>query len=268
MLPFLKCVISQSCSFNNHLLSPQGLSVLLGTGYTTLETTSLRPERWYTVGKAACWNCSRHLVWKSYSPRIPSYLALNTTHAMVGIKFNVSCWGHFLSHELSQNPGVFVARKSEAALACSSHCRSPCGPLLWVLCERLWLPAFCYSHQPPMWVPTSPGCFGVGPTAFPTSKEAFTPTAFCAWELLSFLAQTPLPSFQNINFHSFLPVPPQTHQHLGDETLPQTWSWNGKGQAALRTGGQESHFPFWVFCIYGNKAKMYTMFMLSQHINT
>lgn len=210
MLPFLKCVISQSCSFNNHLLSPQGLNALLGTGYTTLETTSLRPERWYTVGKAAGWNCSRHLVWKSYSPRIPSHLALNTTHATVGIKFNVSCWGHFLSHELSQNPGVFVARKSEAALACSSRCRGPCGPLLWLLWERLWLPAFCYSHQPPMRVPTGPGCFGVGRTAFPTSKEAFTPTAFCAWELLSFLAQTPLPSFQNISFHSFLPVPPQT----------------------------------------------------------
>lgn len=162
------------------------------------------------MGGAAGWNCSRHLVWKSYSPQIPSNLALNATRAMVGTKFNVSCWGHFLSHELSQNPGVFVARKSEAALACSSHYHSPCGPLLWLLCEHLWLPAFCCSHQPPTWVPTTPGCFRVGRTAFPTSKEAFAPTAFCAWELLSFLAQTPLPSLQNISFHSFLPMPAQT----------------------------------------------------------
>lgn len=161
------------------------------------------------VGRAAGWNCSRHLVWKSYSPRIPSNLALTppmpwsalSSALVVGvISFPMNC------------PKIlgFLWLENRRRLSHAHPTTSPCGPLLWLLCEHLWLPAFCYSHQPPMWVPTSPGCFGVGRTAFPTSKEAFTPTAFCAWELLSFLAQTPLLSLQNISFHSFLPWPAQT----------------------------------------------------------
>lgn len=142
-------------------------------------------------------------MWKLF-PQIPSNLALSTTHATVCTKFNISCWGHFLSHGLSQNPGVFVARKSEAALAGLAHRCSPCGPAVCLCCQH-------HCSQPsavpinPAWVPTSPSCFRVGGTDFPTSEEILAPTAFCPWELLSFLAQTPLPSFQNAGFHPPIP---------------------------------------------------------------
>lgn len=121
---------------------------------------------------------------------------------MVCTKFNITCWGHFLSHGSSQNPGVFAARKSEAALACSSHCHSLGGPHILPALRASPAPSPWPFPSTPVWVPTSQDCFRVGGTGFPTSKETLIPSAFCTWELLSFLL-----SFQNTSFHSFLPLP-------------------------------------------------------------
>lgn len=126
---------------------------------------------------------------KNDCPQNPSTLALSSTHAKVCT--NISCWGHFLSHGLYQNPGVFVARKSEAALACWSHHRSPCGyPLR---------PAVPIN---PMRVPTRLGCLTVGGTRLLISEEISASTS-APGTLLGF----PAPSFQNINLHSFGPLP-------------------------------------------------------------
>ena len=84
----------------------------------------LEPREVVHGGQSSWLELLKTLGVKELFPSNPIKSGFNATHAMVGTKFSVSCWGHFLSHELSQNPGVFVARKSEAALACSSHYQS------------------------------------------------------------------------------------------------------------------------------------------------
>lgn len=169
------------------------------------------------------------------SPQFPSNLALSASHAKVCAKFNISCWGHFLSHELYQNPGVFVARKSEAALKMPG----PPSQSLRVSCAACSLRC---SQQPPCGFPPAPVASELrhrlsklrgNPRPHRIPPLGVYSVSWCNPLCLVFKTPASIPSF---------PCPvaaasSETRQYLGDATFSEEpRHWTMKVKLLLRTG--------------------------------
>lgn len=152
--------------------------------------------------------------WKNESPQIPSNLALSSAHAKVCTEFNSSCWSHFLSHGLYQNPGVYCGQKIGGSSHMFSLHPSPVVIPSWLLAALCSRQTHVSSHQPQLLLSWRYQVFNDSLCILPLGIYSVSQYhSLC----LLFITPASIPSFPC----PMLAASSEAHQYLGDATLPK-----------------------------------------------